>query len=187
MFEAVLRMTGDTLAVRSALGIRRERAGGEWPVYPSSLTAEANDGHFVVVSSPPWDDIFSTLERLGMQRPKDAGEARQDLEQFIGTLPALEAVSMLRRAGLPSSPVNSVAELVRESHLWSRGNLVQLRDPQFGEVVTQGVMPLLSLTPGRVAGWSRYPGADNEAVLGEILGYPQERIRRVTEPDQQGL
>ena len=56
--------------------------------------------------------------------------------------------------------------------------------PQFGEVVTQGVTPLLSLTPGRVAGWPRYPGADNEAVLGQILGYPQERIRRVTEPDQ---
>ena len=29
MFEAVLRLTGDALAVRSALGIRRERAGGD--------------------------------------------------------------------------------------------------------------------------------------------------------------
>ena len=104
MFEAILRMTGDTLAVRSALGIRRERAGGEWPVYPSSLTAAANDGHYVAVSSPSWDDIFSPLERLGMRRPKDAGQARHDLEQFIGTLPALEAVSALRQAGLPSSP-----------------------------------------------------------------------------------
>src|SRR4029434_4411343 len=41
MYEAVLRMTGDMLAVWSALGIRRERAGGEWPVYPSSLTRAA--------------------------------------------------------------------------------------------------------------------------------------------------
>jgi formyl-CoA transferase/succinyl-CoA--D-citramalate CoA-transferase len=29
MFECALRLTGDTLAVRSALGIRRERAGGD--------------------------------------------------------------------------------------------------------------------------------------------------------------
>ena len=34
MFECALRLTGDTLAVRSALGIRRERAGGDWPLYP---------------------------------------------------------------------------------------------------------------------------------------------------------
>ena len=31
MYEAVLRMTGDMLAVRSALGMRRERAGGSGP------------------------------------------------------------------------------------------------------------------------------------------------------------
>ena len=184
MFEAVLRMTGDTLAVRSTLGIRRERAGGAWPVYPSSLTAEANDGRFVVASSVSWEDFFSALERLGRRRPEDAGQARDDMARFIGTVSAAEAVSVLRQAGLPSSPVNSVADLIHEPHLWSRGNLVRLHDPQLGEVVTQGVMPLLSRTPGRVVGWSRYPGSDNEAVLGEILGYTPEQIRRATASSQ---
>jgi formyl-CoA transferase len=184
MFEVVLRMTGDTLAVQSALGIRRERAGGEWPVYPSSLTAEAADGRFVAASSVSWDDFFSALERLGMRRPEEASQARHEMAKFVGALPADEAVNALRRAGLPSSPVNSVADLVREPHLWSRGNLVRLSDPQLGEVVMQGVVPLLSRTPGRVAGWSRYLGSDNEAVLGGILGYTPGQIRRVTEPAQ---
>src|SRR4029450_3487405 len=57
MYECALRLTGATLAVRSALGIRRERAGGAWPVYPSSLTVEARDGRSVAVSSGSWDDF----------------------------------------------------------------------------------------------------------------------------------
>ena len=182
MCEAILRMTGDMLAVRSALSIRRERAGGEWPVYPSSLTAQAADGRFVAASSASWDDVFSALERLGMPRPADVSQARHAMERFIGALPADEAVQALRRAGLPASPVNSVADVVREPHLWSRGNLVRLSDPARGEVVTQGVVPRLVRTPGRVAGCSPYPGSDNEAVLGGILGYSPQQMRCLTEP-----
>jgi formyl-CoA transferase len=184
MYEAVLRMTGDMLAVRSALDIRRERAGGEWPVYPSSLTAAAVDGRFVAVSSAAWDEVFSALERLGMPRPEDASPARHAMARFVGTLPADEAVSALRRARLSASVVHSVADLVREPHLWSRGNLVRLADPQRGEVVTQGVIPILSRTPGRITGWSRYPGSDNDAVLGGILGYSPQQISRLTAPAQ---
>ena len=184
MYEAVLRMTGDMLAVRSALGMRRERMGGEWPVYPSSLTAAAADGRFIAVSGAAWDEVFAALERLGMSRPADAAQARHEMARFVGTLPADAAVSALRRAGLAASAVHSVADLVREPHLWSRGNLVRLADPQRGEVVTQGVVPRLSRTPGRITGWSRYPGSDNDAVFGGILGYSPQQIRRLTEPLQ---
>jgi crotonobetainyl-CoA:carnitine CoA-transferase CaiB-like acyl-CoA transferase len=64
---------------------------------------------------------------------------------------------------------------------------VRLADPQRGEIVTQGVVPRLSRTPGRITGWSRYPGSDNAAVLGGILGYTPQHIRRVTEPVQSGV
>ena len=106
MYEAVLRMTGDMLAVRSALGIRRERAGGEWPVYPSSLTAAAADGRFVAVSSATWEEVFAALERLGRPRSEEATHARQEMVRVVGALPAEEAVSALRRAGLSASVVH---------------------------------------------------------------------------------
>jgi len=185
MFEAALRMTGDMLAARSALGIRRERAGGDWPLYPSSLTVEAVDGRFVAASSACWDDFSAALERLGRGRPDDAAGVREEMAKLVGALPADEAVHTLRRAGLPASPVNSVADLIREPHLWSRGDLVRLSDPELGEIVTQGIVPSLSRTPGRVAGWSRRPGSDNEAVLGGLLGYTAEQIRLVTEPGRE--
>ncbi len=180
MFEAVLRMTGDTLAVRSALGVRRERAGGEWPLYAESLTTEAADGRFVAVSSASWSDLATGLERLGRRRPDDPARARQDLAETIAAVTAADATALLRGVGLAASPVNSVADLVREPHLWSRGDLVRLADPELGEIITQGVVPLLSRTPGRVTGWPRRPGSDNDAVLGGLMGYDPEQIRRVT-------
>ena len=109
-------------------------------------------------------------------------EAPHELVKLIGALAADEAVRVLRQAGLAASVVNSVADLVREPHLWSRGDLVRRADPGTGEIVTQGVVPLLSRTPGRLGDWSRRPGSDNDAVLGALLGYSPQRIREIASP-----
>jgi crotonobetainyl-CoA:carnitine CoA-transferase CaiB-like acyl-CoA transferase len=179
MFEAALRLTGDMLAARSALGIRRERAGGDSPLYPASVTVEAADGRFVAASATSWRDVADALGRLGRRPPQDRHGVREDVAKLAGMLPAAEAVSALRGAGLAASAVNSVADLIREPHCWSRGDLVRLAHPEMGEIVTQGIVPSLSRTPGRVAGWSRQPGSDNEAVLGGLLGYSAARIREL--------
>jgi formyl-CoA transferase len=181
MFEAALRLTGDLLAVRSALGIRRERAGGDSPLYPAAVTVEAADGRFVAVSAPSWPDVSGALARLGRRPPPDRDGVREDVAKLVGTLPAVEAVATLRGAGLAASVVNSVADLVREPHCWSRGDLLRLAHPEMGEIVTQGIVPSLSRTPGRVAGWSGQPGSDNEAVLGGLLGYTAARIRELAQ------
>src|SRR6185503_14932314 len=111
----------------------------------------------------------------------DPERARGELTEIAGARPADEVTRALRTAGLRASPVNSVADLVGEAHLWSRGDLVRRADPELGLVVMQGVVPLLSETPGRITGWSPAPGSDNDAVLGEWLGYAPDQIRRVTE------
>jgi succinyl-CoA---D-citramalate CoA-transferase len=180
MFECALRLTGDTLAARSSLGIRRERAGGEWPVYPSSLTIEAADGRHIAASAARWDDFAEALARLGHPHVEDPARVSEEISKLVGALAADEAVRTLRQAGLAASPVNSVADLVREPHLWSRGDLVRRSDPELGEIVTQGIVPSLSRTPGRLTGWPGRPGSDNDAVLGTLLGYTPEQIRQVT-------
>jgi len=55
-------------------------------------------------------------------------------------------VRVLRQAGLGASAVNSVADLVREPHLWSRGDLVRRSMPH-GRDRHAGVVPVLSRTP----------------------------------------
>jgi len=182
MYEAVLRMTGDAVPVRTALGVRRERAGGDWPLHPAALTAEAADGRPVAVSAGSADELVAALDRLGIPHPAAPGDARAALGAWIASRSASEAVAALRAAGLGASPVNSVADLLAEPHAWARGNLVRLHDPRLGEIVTPGVVPTLSRTPGRVAGWPALAGADSAAVLGGVLGYDAEQIRALTTP-----
>jgi crotonobetainyl-CoA:carnitine CoA-transferase CaiB-like acyl-CoA transferase len=88
-------------------------------------------------------------------------------------------VRLLREGGLAASVVNSIADLVREPHVWSRGDLVR-RGVGTDEIVMQGIVPVLSRTPGRLGDWSRRPGSDNASVVGTLLGYSPERIREVT-------
>jgi formyl-CoA transferase len=185
MFECSLRLTGDLLPVRTALGIRRERAGGAWPLYPAGGTVEAADGRFVAVSATSLEAIVGALAGLGRAAADPSG-AKTDpaasrvpeaLITFVAGLPADEAVARLRGVGLAATGVNSVADLVQEPHCWSRGDLVRLTHPALGEVVTQGIVPILSRTPGRVAHWSTGPGSDTEAVLRDLLGYTPEQVR----------
>jgi crotonobetainyl-CoA:carnitine CoA-transferase CaiB-like acyl-CoA transferase len=178
MFEAALRLTGDLLPARTALGIRRERAGGDWPLFPAGATVEAGDGRFVVVSGATTEEVEAALGRLG-HWGDDPAAAREQLGKLVAELAADEAVARLRGAGLAATVVNSVADLVREPHCWSRGDLLRLTHPALGEIVTQGIVPTLSRTPGQVAHWATRPGADSEAVLRDLLGYTPEQIREL--------
>jgi succinyl-CoA---D-citramalate CoA-transferase len=182
MFECALRLTGDLLAVRTALNIRRERAAGDSPLYPSSLTVEAVDGRFVAASAASWGEFAEALARLGRPRVDELVGVREEIAKLAGAIAADEAARVLRRAGLAASVVNSVADLMHEPHLWSRGDLVRRSDPEMGEIVMQGIVPILSRTPGRLTDWSRRPGSDNEAVLGALLGYGPEQVRDATGP-----
>ena len=183
MFECALRLTGDLLAVRSALNIRRERAAGDSPLYPSSLTVEAVDGRFVAASAASWSEFADALARLGRPRVDEPVGVREELAKLVGAVAADEAARVLRRAGLAASVVNSVADLVQEPHLWSRGDLVRRTDPEMGEIVMQGIVPILSRTPGRLTDWSRRPGSDNDVVLGALLGYTPQQIREISASD----
>lgn len=178
LFEPALRMSGDMLAVRSVLGVRRERAGGEWPLYPIPFTARAADGRYVAVSEHARERLSRALEELG------AAVGHGDdgvcvLARFVESRPAAAAVDVLRRVGLASSVVNSVADIVVDPHVRARGNLTRISHPRLGDVLTQGVVPNLSLTPGKVVGVSPAYGHDNVAILEGLLGYSREQISRV--------
>ena len=145
------------------------------------MTAEAADGRFVATSCASWRDVAAALERLGRAPVEDAARAREAIAKLVVTMSADEAARALREAGLPATIVHSVADLVqRASPVEPRRARAARPSRICGDIVTQGVVPVLSRTPGRVAGWSRAPGSDNDAVLGGLLGYTPEQIREVT-------
>lgn len=181
MCEAILRQTGDVAALKSALATRSERNAGVWPTYPVTATSLATDGTYVAISGESWERTLEALSGVLGTRPTSPQQATELLDAFVAQRTASEAVTALRAAGVPSSEVNSAATIHGNEHIWSRGTLVHVEHPELGDIVTQGVVPKLSRTPGRVRFWSPYPGSDNEAVLGGLLGYDAERVEQLTQ------
>ncbi len=94
MFEAALRLTGDLLPARTALGIRRERAGGDWPLFPAGATVEAADGRFVAVSGASAEEVGG-----GAGPPRAAGPAGRRSRRRAGAARQAGRRARRRRGG----------------------------------------------------------------------------------------
>jgi crotonobetainyl-CoA:carnitine CoA-transferase CaiB-like acyl-CoA transferase len=97
------------------------------------------------------------------------------LERVFASRPAAEWLDILGRAGVPCSPVNTVAEALRDEQTAARGMVVDTEHPRFGTV-----RQLRS--PVRVGAeqpeYRRAPLRDEhrDQVLRELLGYDDTRI-----------
>lgn len=100
------------------------------------------------------------------------------LERVFASRPASEWLEVLRRAGVPCSPVNTVAQALRDEQTAARGMVVDTEHPRFGTV-----RQLRS--PVRVgAGQPEYRRAPlrdehQDQVLRELLGYDDTRIAQL--------
>jgi len=59
---------------------------------------------------------------------------------------------------------------------WIRGLLRKINDPNYGEVVIQGVTAKFEKTPGRIKWVCRDVGADNEYVYLNMLGFSKDKL-----------
>ena len=64
-------------------------------------------------------------------------------------------VATLLKAEIPAAPVNTIAQAVKDPHMWEREMMVKMPDALAGEMYLPGATIKMSKTPGRVA-----PGAD---------------------------
>ena len=73
-------------------------------------------------------------------------------------------------------------EAAEDSHVRARQNIVSVALPLLGRLAMPGVVPRLTLTPGRIdaAGPSR-PGEHNEEIYGARLGLSREALARLAE------
>jgi crotonobetainyl-CoA:carnitine CoA-transferase CaiB-like acyl-CoA transferase len=97
------------------------------------------------------------------------------LEPVFLTRTARDWLDVLRQAGVPCAPVNSVADALRSDLTASRGMVVETDHPRFGRI--QQVRGPVRVGADRPA-YRRAPsrGEHHDVVLRELLGYGAERI-----------
>jgi len=101
---------------------------------------------------------------------------------WVAAREAPEALAALEAAEVPSSLVASVRDLFEDAHVRARENIVSVALPLLGRLAMPGVVPRLTLTPGRIdaAGPAR-PGEHNEEIYGARLGLSREALARLAE------
>jgi formyl-CoA transferase len=87
---------------------------------------------------------------------------------------AAEAQQILDKAGVPVSPIYSIADIFEDEQYAARGDIITPADPDIGEVPMPAVLPRFSRTPGGVRFVGPRLGEHNAAVFGGLLGLSED-------------
>jgi formyl-CoA transferase len=193
--EACLAIQESTIPDYDVAGVVRGPSGTRLEgIAPSNIYRTA-DGSWVVIAANQ-DTVFRRL-CAAMGRPELAtddrfvdhgarGRNQDELDKIIGEWAAqrapAEIIDTLGAAGVIAGPINTVAEVVRDEQLLSRGMLVEHFDERIGRTVLgPGVVPVLSDSPGGVrSAGPASPGQHNREVYGRLLGKTDSEIDELT-------
>jgi formyl-CoA transferase len=149
---------------------------------------KASDGYIAL--SIPTDDIWARMARLigredlianpatatSKARAAQAAELRQVIEAWLADKTKDQATDLLMAAGIPAGPVQTMAEVFECPQIAARGTLIEVEDAVAGPrkvprspVVGSAMSRPRTTRPPRL-------GEHNKAVLGNLLGYDEERL-----------
>jgi formyl-CoA transferase len=179
MYEAVLRLAGRDMVERSLTGVLRGRAG-----HAPLATA---DGRWLVVSAVT-DDQFLRLAQLVADplladpalatpagRQERAAEVDAALRRWAAGLDLAGALEALVGAGVPASPVNSVADLVADPHVVARGAVQRVANARGDTVEMPAPVPRFDAQVAGPSTPAEELGASNEEVWLGLAGLDRAR------------
>jgi formyl-CoA transferase len=192
--ESCLAVQESTIPDYDVGGVVRGPSGTRLEgIAPSNIYRSA-DGSWVVIAANQ-DTVFRRL-CAAMGQPELAGDDRfvdhaargrnqDELDKLIGDWAATrrpaDIIDTLSAAGVIAGPINTVAEVVDDPQLRSRGMLVEHWDERVDRsVLGPGVVPVLSESPGgvRFSGSAR-PGQHNDEIYRDLLGHTDHELGRL--------
>lgn len=164
MVESVLRVLESVVISHDQLGLVAERHGNDMPLQVGAGVFATRDGAWISLTGGPHAAMLARLfdmigrpgesSELPWSDPVRRVENRALLHGWIATWAAQLSRAEAVQAGVdfqvPVAPVNTVEDVVADSHVRDRGAIVTVDDPDLQSLRMQGVVPLFSRTAGRV-------------------------------------
>ena len=189
LYESTFRLLDELAPSFAMFGVVRERMGADTATIVPHSHYQCADGNWVALACSS-DKMFGRLAGA-MGRPELATDpatatmpARIENRDAVNAIVAAWIGGLTREAlmqvcietEVPCGPINSIADIFEDEHFKARGNLARVASDGAGDVVVPSVLPKLSRTPGRIDHLGRHKGQDTEAILGELLDMPADRI-----------
>jgi formyl-CoA transferase len=107
-------------------------------------------------------------------RTQNADAVDAAVSAWFGSHTAAEAQQILDAAGVPVSPIYSIADIFADPQYAAREDIISPADPEIGPVPMPGVFPRFSRTPGEVRFVGPALGEHNSEIYGGLLGLTEE-------------
>ena len=188
LYESAFRVMEYTTTMYGRQKIVRERGGAQHSGWPGGAF-ETQDGKWIVFTAPaqhlferlcamigqpdlPRDPRFASAA----ERPKNIGAILELMTRWFSARPFDKAMAELKASDIPHSPIMSMADIFADPHYRARQMLIDVPAEGLGNLPQPGVVPKLSLTPGRVTHAGAALGRHTDEVLSEVLGFTADQI-----------
>jgi crotonobetainyl-CoA:carnitine CoA-transferase CaiB-like acyl-CoA transferase len=92
-----------------------------------------------------------------------------------------EVFAILKKFGVPCSPLPAFDQVANDPHLLSRDMIVEVEQPISGKVKLSGSVYKMSKTPGNRKMRVPAVGEHNEEVYGELLEIDEQEMKKLKE------
>jgi len=192
LYESIFRILDSLAITYSVTGKIRERMGSATPLAAPHNHYPTRDRKWVAIACTN-DRIFARLATLmgkgellvdpRFSRERERVANRTQIDHIVATWTAHQdmapLVEALQQSEIPSSPINSIADIFEDPQFAARGTLATVAHSILGEVKMPSVVPRLSESPGEITWPRRDLGADTDTLLMRALGYTSSRLRHL--------
>ena len=193
IYESVFNMLESVVPEFDGAGLVRGPSGSTLTGIVPTNTYRCADGKFVIIGGNA-DSIFQRLMRVAGRDDLAADPRLTDnagrvthqeevdgaISRWTATLGAADVLERLAEADVPSGPIYSVEDMMRDPQYQARG-MFETVQVEGESLKIPAIVPRLEDTPGE----TRWPGPalgeHNEEILGGRLGYSSDELSRLAE------
>jgi crotonobetainyl-CoA:carnitine CoA-transferase CaiB-like acyl-CoA transferase len=166
----------------------RERGSLQHAGWPGGAY-QTLDGRWIVFTAPAQHLFERLCAMLGQpelprdprfasaaERPQHIGVILDLVAEWFAARPFEKAVEELKAHDIPHSPIMSMADIFADPHYRAREMIIDVPTEGIGTLPQPGVVPKLSLTPGRVTHGGAALGRHTDEILSGLLAMTPEEI-----------
>jgi CoA:oxalate CoA-transferase len=169
------------------------RFGNKLPTSAPFAAYNAKDGYVVIctITDPQWQKVLQAMGREDLlSEPRYATrEVRtKNMEEVDGLVQAWckektveEVFDVLKKFGVPCSPLPTFDQVASDPHLLSREMLVEVEQPVSGKVKLSGSVYKMSKTPGDRKMRVPEVGEHNKEIYGGMLEIDDQELQKLKE------